>query len=146
MSTLHSTYNFDQVVRMIGRLFQIRDDYMNLQATEYWKQKGFCESFDKGKLSYPIVHCLNTNPNAQILILGLFRHGQGKKMDMQSKYQILERLERAGMFDATLKLLQQLEEGVEKEIQVLESKTGEPNLRMRLLLKKLGHLPRMRTN
>lgn len=146
VSPLHSTYNFDPVVRMMGRLFQIRDDYMNLQAIEYSKQKGFCEDFDEGKLSFPIVHCLNTNPYAQILIIGLFRQGQGKKMDMPSKFQILECLKGAGTFDVTLKLLQQLEEGVEKEMEVLESQSGETNPIMRLLLKKLGHLPRMRTS
>lgn len=144
VSPLYSTYNFDQLIRLMGRLFQIRDDYLNLHGTEYSKQKGFCEDLDEGKFSYPIVHCLDTNPISEHLILGIFRQGQGKKMAIESKLQILECLEKAGTFDATLKLLQQLEEGAEKEIEVLESQTRETNPTMRLLLKTLGHLPRMK--
>ena len=44
----------------LSRLFQIRDDYINLCDPNYWKEKGFCEDFDEQKISYIIV-MLNNN-------------------------------------------------------------------------------------
>lgn len=148
VSPIISRYNFDHLVRLVGRFFQVRDDYMNIQGAEYSKQKGFCEDFDEGKLSYPVVHCLETNPNSHHLILGIFRQRQGqtKTIAMESKLQILECMEKTGTLDATRKLLQKLEEEIEGEIEVLEAQTAESNPMLRLMLKTLSVAPRMKTN
>ena len=47
---------------MIGVLFQIRDDYMNLQNDDYTTNKGFAEDLTEGKFSFPIVHGVRANP------------------------------------------------------------------------------------
>lgn len=44
------------LVNLISLLFQIRDDYMNLQSTEYGDNKGFCEDLTEGKFSFPVIH------------------------------------------------------------------------------------------
>lgn len=41
-----------EILVLLGRFFQIRDDYINLTSVEYWSLKGFCEDFDERKVSY----------------------------------------------------------------------------------------------
>lgn len=147
VSPIISRYNFEHLVRLVGRFFQVRDDYLNIQGAEYSKQKGFCEDLDEGKLSYPVVHCLETNPNSHHLILGIFRQRQSQKtIAMESKLQILECMEKTGTLDATRKLLQKLEEEVEEEIEALEAQTAESNPMLRLMLKTLSVVPRQKMN
>ncbi|CAD6910811.1 unnamed protein product [Tilletia caries] len=46
------------LANVIGLLFQIRDDYMNLQSSQYASNKGFCEDLTEGKFSFPIIHSI----------------------------------------------------------------------------------------
>jgi geranylgeranyl diphosphate synthase type 3 len=56
------------LVNLISIYFQIRDDYMNLQSTEYADNKGFAEDLTEGKFSFPVVHGVRADPsNRQIL-------------------------------------------------------------------------------
>ncbi|CEP61917.1 farnesyltranstransferase LALA0_S04e03598g [Lachancea lanzarotensis] len=41
---------------LLGILYQIRDDYLNLQDASMIKNKGFAEDVSEGKLSFPIIH------------------------------------------------------------------------------------------
>lgn len=43
-------------------LFQIRDDFLNLQSDLYTKNKGFGEDLTEGKFSFPIIHSIRTDP------------------------------------------------------------------------------------
>ena len=70
----------------MGLLFQIQDDYMNLQSEEvrlfalkctlslfnfgkkYAENKSFCEDFTEGKFSFPIIHSIRSNQNDYRLI------------------------------------------------------------------------------
>jgi geranylgeranyl pyrophosphate synthase len=66
-------YNADSsdyvpVVNLIGILFQIRDDYQNLQDTQYTNNKGLCEDITEGKFSFPIIHAILARPDDRQLI------------------------------------------------------------------------------
>lgn len=49
------------LVNLIGLLFQIRDDYMNLQSADYAHNKGFAEDLTEGKFSFPIIHSIRSS-------------------------------------------------------------------------------------
>lgn len=80
------------LARLFGRWYQIRDDYMNLQGTDYSKQKRFCEDLDEGKLSYPIVKCCQKSETIKNFIFGIFQQTRmaNTKMMRESKLQILD--------------------------------------------------------
>lgn len=55
-------------MNVLGAIFQIRDDYLNLQSDAYTKNKGFGEDLTEGKFSYPIIHSIRSDPsNIQLL-------------------------------------------------------------------------------
>lgn len=50
-------------MNILGVIFQIRDDYLNLRSDAYTKNKGFGEDLTEGKFSFPIIHSIQANPN-----------------------------------------------------------------------------------
>ncbi|GAA5969215.1 hypothetical protein JCM11641_007512 [Rhodosporidiobolus odoratus] len=67
-STEEDPQDYVPLANLIGIIFQIRDDYVNLQSDEYAQNKGFCEDLSEGKFSFPIVHSIRADPsNRQII-------------------------------------------------------------------------------
>ncbi|KAL7940096.1 isoprenoid synthase domain-containing protein [Trichoderma barbatum] len=56
------------LVNLVGQIFQIRDDYMNLSCSEYSNNKGNCEDLAEGKFSFPVIHCIRSDPGDVQLI------------------------------------------------------------------------------
>lgn len=44
---------------LLGIIYQIRDDYLNLSSETMTLNKGFADDISEGKLSFPIIHGLN---------------------------------------------------------------------------------------
>ncbi|KAG4430926.1 hypothetical protein IFR05_013584 [Cadophora sp. M221] len=132
--------NFSRLTLLFGRFFQIRDDYMNIDSVEYSDQKGFCEDLDEGKLSYPLVHCLQDNPVLRSRILGIFRQKPTSTdqtptaLPLQTKIYILNQIRASGAMEKTLSTLKKLEEELIAEIGALEARVGMENPMLRLLL------------
>ena len=51
------------LVNTIGLIYQIRDDYENLQSADYHNNKGFCEDLTEGKFSFPVIHAIRADPS-----------------------------------------------------------------------------------
>ncbi|KAH9856755.1 terpenoid synthase [Lenzites betulinus] len=67
-STTNIVVDYVPLVNLFGVYFQIRDDYMNLQSTQYTENKGFAEDLTEGKFSFPVVHGVRADrSNRQIL-------------------------------------------------------------------------------
>lgn len=132
--------DFSRLTLLFGRFFQIRDDYMNIDSSEYSDQKGFCEDLDEGKLSYPLVQCLQKNPGLRTRILGIFRQkptsaDQGPRaLPLQTKMYILKEIKASGAMKKTLSTLKKLEEELVAEVEALELRVGTDNPMLRLLL------------
>ncbi|KAK4104428.1 terpenoid synthase [Parathielavia hyrcaniae] len=124
-------------MNFLGRLFQIRDDYMNLTSADYTEKKGFCEDLDEGKYSLPVIHALGrsggdrlgdpaTCARAAVLLRNLLaqRHVAGR-MSLDQKKLFLEQLERLGSFEYTRRALDALQVKLEKmgeELGILKDK------------------------
>ncbi|KAK2730578.1 polyprenyl synthetase [Colletotrichum kahawae] len=85
------------LVNIMGLIFQIRDDYMNLSSQEYSDNKGMCEDLTEGKFSFPIIHSIRSDPSDLKLINIL---GQ-KTNDVEVKRYAVSRMESTGSFDYT---------------------------------------------
>ncbi|KAK5993667.1 Ophiobolin F synthase oblA [Cladobotryum mycophilum] len=126
-----------ELARVVGRFFQIRDDYKNLTSDEYEATKGFAEDLDERKCSYPLVVTMSTDPRIGDQILGLFRLPE-RHLSVEIKRHILKLLAKAGAFSETAKLLLQLEGEIEDKITEIEKLVGVPNPLLRLTLKRLS--------
>jgi ophiobolin F synthase len=143
-SIVQSTANLTDLTLLLGRFFQIRDDYMNLHSTIYTKQKGFAEDLDEGKFSYPVVHCLQHNSALRDQIIGIFRQRPSSSLQpvsplsQEAKGFILRCLKKSGAMEATRRELLDLETDLEAQTTSLEEKMGEENPLLRLLLIRLS--------
>ncbi|KZT03955.1 terpenoid synthase [Laetiporus sulphureus 93-53] len=67
-ATTNVDVDYVPLVNLFGIYYQIRDDYMNLQSSQYAENKGFAEDLTEGKFSFPIVHAVRADmSNRQVL-------------------------------------------------------------------------------
>ncbi|KAF4126280.1 geranylgeranyl diphosphate synthase, type III [Geosmithia morbida] len=89
------------LINLIGLIFQIRDDYMNLSSSEYSSNKGLCEDLTEGKFSFPVIHSIRADPANRELINIL----KQKTSDVQVKRYAVCRMEATGSFQYTRSVL-----------------------------------------
>lgn len=129
---------------LIGRFFQIRDDYQNLASADYAKQKGFAEDLDEGKYSFTLIHCIQTLESepkfvgdAMQLRAFLMKRTLEGKLSNEAKREVLATMKKTKSLDYTLGVLRELYGELDKEVGRLEAKFGEENFSLRLLLEML---------
>lgn len=136
----------NQFAKILGRWYQVRDDYQNLQDEQYTAQKGLCEDLDEGKLSYPLTVCCARDPVAQRIIMGIFRQRQdGTPLALNVKMQILDLFRRTGALQHTRDVIQELQKRAEAALSKLESVIGKPNPNFRIVVSLLGNIPPRRS-
>ena len=120
--------DFSKLILLIGRYFQIRDDYANLKFKEYELTKGFADDLTEGKYSYLIVHAIRSHPEDQTIQ----KIVEMRPTDLQTKRIAVKHIEKLGTFAHCEQLLTDLMQQIEQELEYLE-----PNEIMLSLLKAL---------
>lgn len=127
--------------QMLGRFFQVRDDYLNLTSIDYARQKGFAEDLDEQKFSYMIVHMYQIHPMVRDKVEGVFKamkqSGIPQATAERSKQYIMSMLDQTGSIAATKSLLSKWHDELRKEIDILETYFGADNALLRLLVESL---------
>lgn len=137
---------------LLGRYFQIRDDYQNLVSgdvsmhcdlipiivaniLQYRTQKGLCEDLDEGKYSLPIIHALK---QLDPVLQGLLQHRkQCGGMTAEMKYLAMDHLGERGSLLYTEKVLRCLEKALASHLAKLDDAAGLKNSGLAKILLKL---------
>ncbi|XP_071830224.1 geranylgeranyl pyrophosphate synthase-like isoform X1 [Apostichopus japonicus] len=107
--------NFKPLIDALGLFFQIRDDYANLQSSDYTDSKSFCEDLTEGKYSFPIIHGILSQPEST-QVKNILRQ---RTTDFEVKKYCVEYLEKIGSFEYTRKIIAEYTELAKKQIQEL---------------------------
>ncbi|XP_056633514.1 terpene synthase [Diorhabda carinulata] len=107
--------DFTRITAILGLIFQIRDDYINLVSKDYMEHKSYCEDLTEGKFSFPIIHAIRSQPNEQQVIHIL----RQRTKEPEVKKYCVSLLEKYGSFEYTRKILSQLHDEAREEIEKL---------------------------
>ena len=129
----------ENFMTLLGRYFQIRDDYANLASDKYSISKGFCEDLDEGKCSFVLLHALNhSSPSArEILRHIMFQRRAAGHTELAQKELTLRLMKEAGSLNYTLHVLGLLQDEILVELDKIEAHTGTPNPLLRQLISAL---------
>ncbi|KAE8147718.1 geranylgeranyl pyrophosphate synthetase [Aspergillus avenaceus] len=92
------------LVNVMGLIFQICDDYLNLSSSKYTQNKGLCEDLTEGKFSFPIIHSIRADQSTHQLINIL----KQRTNDHEVKKYAVSYMESTGSFVHTQKVVQEL--------------------------------------
>lgn len=89
------------LVNIIGLIFQIADDYLNLASKQYSDNKGMCEDLTEGKFSFPVIHSIRADPS-NLQLLNILRQ---KTTNEEVKLYAVNCMTKTGSFDYTRKVV-----------------------------------------
>ncbi|KAI1816637.1 isoprenoid synthase domain-containing protein [Poronia punctata] len=117
-----SDTQFDCVplAELLGRAFQIADDYKNLANADYEVQKGLCDDLTEGKFSFPIIHCVRAEPDDHELLHILAQ----RTTDADTKRYAVRRMERTGSLEYTKELVGSLLARTREEAEGIQPGSG----------------------
>ncbi|KAL3459287.1 isoprenoid synthase domain-containing protein [Aspergillus heterothallicus] len=101
---------------LLGRYYQIRDDYMNLASEEYTAKKGFCEDLSEGKFSFPLLHLLQHSPHPDTVRGVMFHREDKTDFSIEMKQFILAEMKEAGSLTYTMNLLEELFDAIIRRV------------------------------
>ena len=138
LDNLPKNTTIEHLMILLGRYFQIRDDYQNLVSTDYAASKGFCEDLDEGKYSLALIHALQC-PGPETLQLRAILQERSRKgvMTLEMKKLVREMMGSKGSLDYVRSVLKDMESAVDEEMLRIEEVTGITNYVIRLLFERL---------
>ncbi|KAL8690194.1 MAG: hypothetical protein Q9224_004463 [Gallowayella concinna] len=118
--SLNNETDYIPLVSVVGLLFQIRDDYLNLNSDIYTSNKGLCEDLTEGKFSFPIIHAIRKEPGNMQLINILRMRTNDEEV---KKYAVTYMRDR-GSFEYCRIRLRELKESAEEMIEIVDGGRG----------------------
>ncbi|KAL9023946.1 MAG: hypothetical protein Q9196_006867 [Gyalolechia fulgens] len=118
--SLNNETDYIPLVSVIGLLFQIRDDYLNLHSETYTSNKGLCEDLTEGKFSFPIIHAIRQEPGNKQLV-NILRQ---KTTDEEVKKYAVKYMDERGSFEYCKVRLRELKERAEEMVEVVDGGRG----------------------
>ncbi|WEW56648.1 geranylgeranyl pyrophosphate synthetase [Emydomyces testavorans] len=109
------------LVNLMGLIFQICDDYLNLSNPTYSKNKGLCEDLTEGKFSFPIIHSIRSQPD-NLQLINILKQ---KTQDEEVKRYAISYMENTGSFTYTRRAVAQLRDNALVMIDELETVIGQ---------------------
>ncbi|OHW95340.1 geranylgeranyl pyrophosphate synthase [Colletotrichum incanum] len=122
--------------RVMGRYFQVRDDYMNLNSPQYTQTKGFCEDLDECKMSLVMIFTLEVS-NIVRKIVQMRSAGRQDRMMDEMKCLVLEEMKKHKALERTQAILQSLHTEILEIVRLLEVDTGVKNEILRMIVQAL---------
>ncbi|TLS21073.1 uncharacterized protein PpBr36_10645, partial [Pyricularia pennisetigena] len=121
--------SFNRFMLLLGRYFQIRDDYINLVSTQYSDAIGFCTDLDEGKCSFIILHAMNNASRSarnllKNLLLQTRRAGCAGERHKELMFSIFKE---AGSLEYTADMLGEIKNSLSVEMERIETTTGVNN-------------------
>ncbi|KAG2012394.1 hypothetical protein GB937_007224 [Aspergillus fischeri] len=130
--------DLEHLITLIGRYYQIRDDYQNLASDEYTAKKGFCDDLDEGKFSFPVLHLLEHSPKSDELFKIIYGEDRKAQLSHADKLRILAEMKEVGSLAYTLEVLEKLFTTMLETLDRVEEKMGKNKpLRCLMLMLKL---------
>ena len=109
------------LVNLMGLIFQIRDDYMNLHSKEYTANKGMYEDLTEGKFSFPVIHSIRSDPS-NLQLINILKQ---KTNDLVMKQYAITIMERSGSFEYTREVVTTLIERARKTADEVDAGRGQ---------------------
>lgn len=108
------------LVNLMGLVFQICDDYLNLHSAVYTQNKGLCEDLTEGKFSFPVIHSIRANPG-NLQLINILKQ---KTQDPEVKKYAVKYMESTGSFEYTRKVVKELRAKALIAIDKLDNESG----------------------
>lgn len=109
------------LVNLMGLVFQICDDYLNLSSTAYTKNKGLCEDLTEGKFSFPVIHSIRSNPS-NLQLINILKQ---RTTDEEVKRYAIKYMEGTGSFEYTRRVIGELKRKAMRLIEELDGGQGQ---------------------
>ena len=121
------------LVNLMGLIFQICDDYLNLSSSTYTKNKGLCEDLTEGKFSFPVIHSIRSDPS-NLQLINILKQ---KTTDDQVKRYAVKYMEGTGSFEYTRRVIRDLKAKAYGLIEDLDTVDGAQGEAIRKILERI---------
>lgn len=108
------------LVNLMGLIFQICDDYLNLRSDIYTQNKGLCEDLTEGKFSFPVIHSIRADPS-NLQLINILKQ---KTKDEEVKKYAVNYMEGTGSFEYSRKVVRELRTKALAIIDQMDAGTG----------------------